>query len=644
MLDVLGHYLKARGHVFYRLDGGTCRAQRTIDAREFSRPGSSAFCFLLSTRAGGLGLNLQAADTCILFDSDWNPQADAQAMARVHRIGQTRPVLVLRLVTEGTVEQRIVQRAEKKLFLDSVVTAGGGATAQGGDYSSLLDTIKFGADGILANRAGAPPSDEELDALCDRSEGGEARRAALGSQRQRRSAADFAAVAEAAPLSTFILKGEDLAQKRAAAKAAAKAAMAAPLVGKRSRSGTTMEIDGHTVLKLNNYSLEAGEPSVFAREAAAAAAGDKPARRKVQVAGKDYAHSDWCQLCWEGGDLICCAGCPVALHAECSGTGLSFAQMARSKERFLCPHHACRECGRASAAVGGWLFRCQACTASFCDEHLPQEATICGDHCCARFQRLGQAPPSNACFILCSPPCAAFKDSGPLAAQFVDLPPEGVGARALPLWCKPGDELILMPPFWGRDSKPLSTASFSEAKTLLLKLLGPNAVLPFGLRGDPPLRSIAATRLSSPEQDRVLEAMLDAIRPLLAALPPTAVAPPKAQPEEEELPGPAPRKAPRKSPAQRRAGLPKVEQRGARRAEEGPPGSPGSERIWEEKESHNLQWLAGHPNEWWQGGEPGAAYWAALVAHGIEKHALHRSRTADSARAQWERLQQHHRR
>ena len=79
---------------------------------------------MLSTRAGGEGINLTSADTVILFDSDWNPQVDNQAMARVHRIGQTKPVHVYRLVTEGSVEERIVQRAQKKLFLDGMVNRG----------------------------------------------------------------------------------------------------------------------------------------------------------------------------------------------------------------------------------------------------------------------------------------------------------------------------------------------------------------------------------------------------------------------------------------------------------------------------------------------------------------------------------------
>jgi SWI/SNF-related matrix-associated actin-dependent regulator of chromatin subfamily A member 5 len=87
----------------------------------FNAPNSPQFAFLLSTRAGGLGINLQTADTVILYDSDWNPQMDLQAQDRAHRIGQKKQVHVYRLVTEGTVEEKIVERAYKKLFLDALV-------------------------------------------------------------------------------------------------------------------------------------------------------------------------------------------------------------------------------------------------------------------------------------------------------------------------------------------------------------------------------------------------------------------------------------------------------------------------------------------------------------------------------------------
>jgi len=109
VLDILTDYANLRGWSYCRFDGGTQRAKRNYVVNVFNAPESSKFLFLMSTRAGGMGLNLQTADTCILFDSDWNPQPDIQAMARIHRIGQTKTVHVYRLVTEGTVEERMIE-------------------------------------------------------------------------------------------------------------------------------------------------------------------------------------------------------------------------------------------------------------------------------------------------------------------------------------------------------------------------------------------------------------------------------------------------------------------------------------------------------------------------------------------------------
>jgi chromodomain-helicase-DNA-binding protein 1 len=118
MLDILGDYMEARGHAYQRLDGTIAASSRRIAIDHFNAPGSTDFCFLLSTRAGGLGINLMTADTVIIFDSDWNPQADLQAMARAHRIGQVRPVSVYRLVSKDTVEEEILERARNKLMLE----------------------------------------------------------------------------------------------------------------------------------------------------------------------------------------------------------------------------------------------------------------------------------------------------------------------------------------------------------------------------------------------------------------------------------------------------------------------------------------------------------------------------------------------
>ena len=120
MLDILSDYLRLRGYHYQRLDGTIGSGARKIAIDHYNAPKSNDFCFLLSTRAGGLGINLMTADTVILFDSDWNPQADLQAMARAHRIGQTRPVNVYRLVSKNTVEEEVLERARNKLMLEFI--------------------------------------------------------------------------------------------------------------------------------------------------------------------------------------------------------------------------------------------------------------------------------------------------------------------------------------------------------------------------------------------------------------------------------------------------------------------------------------------------------------------------------------------
>ena len=137
VLDILSDYLDWRGYKHNRLDGQTNRVMREVLINQFNKPGSPYFIFCLSTRAGGEGVNLFTADTVILFDSDWNPQVDLQAMARVHRIGQTKVVHIYRLVTVGSVEERIVQRAQKKLFLDGMVNRGSTAQARALDSNPL---------------------------------------------------------------------------------------------------------------------------------------------------------------------------------------------------------------------------------------------------------------------------------------------------------------------------------------------------------------------------------------------------------------------------------------------------------------------------------------------------------------------------
>ena len=125
MLELLEYYLQLKGYEFCFLSGPVSMLDRQAQIEEFTRPHSKKFVFLLSTRAGGLGINLMTASKVVLFDSDFNPQNDLQAMDRAHRIGQKHEVHVYRLVTESSVEEKIVERQTVKLRLDSLVVQQG---------------------------------------------------------------------------------------------------------------------------------------------------------------------------------------------------------------------------------------------------------------------------------------------------------------------------------------------------------------------------------------------------------------------------------------------------------------------------------------------------------------------------------------
>ncbi|CAJ0921046.1 14852_t:CDS:10 [Entrophospora sp. SA101] len=124
MIDLMEEYLAYRQYKYLRLDGSSKISDRR-DMVEDWQSRSDIFIFLLSTRAGGLGINLTAADTVIFYDSDWNPTVDQQAMDRAHRLGQTKQVTVYRLITKGTIEERILQRAKQKDEIQRVVISGG---------------------------------------------------------------------------------------------------------------------------------------------------------------------------------------------------------------------------------------------------------------------------------------------------------------------------------------------------------------------------------------------------------------------------------------------------------------------------------------------------------------------------------------
>jgi SWI/SNF-related matrix-associated actin-dependent regulator of chromatin subfamily A member 5 len=167
VLDILEDYLNFRKYNYCRLDGQTPHSERTEQIDEFNAPNSKKFVFLLSTRAGGLGINLASADVVILYDSDWNPQVDLQAQDRAHRIGQTKTVRIYRFVSEGTVEEKIIEKAEIKLRLDALVIQQGRLLdrSQALTKKEMLEMIRFGANAIFEAKDAKDITDEDIDSI-----------------------------------------------------------------------------------------------------------------------------------------------------------------------------------------------------------------------------------------------------------------------------------------------------------------------------------------------------------------------------------------------------------------------------------------------------------------------------------------------
>ncbi|KAI9576658.1 hypothetical protein GQX74_010640 [Glossina fuscipes] len=142
MLDVLEAFLNYHGHIYLRLDGATKVEQRQILMERFNSD-KRIFCFILSTRSGGVGINLTGADTVIFYDSDWNPTMDAQAQDRCHRIGQTRDVHIYRLVSEKTIEVNILKKANQKRMLSDMAIEGGNFTTSYFKSSTIKDLFNI---------------------------------------------------------------------------------------------------------------------------------------------------------------------------------------------------------------------------------------------------------------------------------------------------------------------------------------------------------------------------------------------------------------------------------------------------------------------------------------------------------------------
>ena len=187
-LDIIEDFLHHLGWSFERIDGSVRNKDRQDAIDRFNAPGSQCHVFLLSTKAGGLGINLASADTVIIYDSDWNPHNDIQAFSRSHRIGQKNKVMIYRFVTRNSIEERLTQMAKKKMMLTHLVVRSGmgsGSRAaaesreEGGSLlnklskEELADIIRFGSVELFKDEAGVDKivyDDAAIEALLDRNQ------------------------------------------------------------------------------------------------------------------------------------------------------------------------------------------------------------------------------------------------------------------------------------------------------------------------------------------------------------------------------------------------------------------------------------------------------------------------------------------
>lgn len=180
MLDILEQFLNIHGHRYFRLDGSTKIEARQSLTEQFNRD-TRIPVFILSTRSGGLGINLTGADTVIFYDSDWNPCMDRQCQDRAHRIGQTRDVHIYRFVSEYTIEQNIMRKANQKRMLDNVVIGEGDFTT---DFFNKVDWKDMLGEEMAASVQDAQPGGVDLEKALAAAEDEDDAQAARTAQRE----------------------------------------------------------------------------------------------------------------------------------------------------------------------------------------------------------------------------------------------------------------------------------------------------------------------------------------------------------------------------------------------------------------------------------------------------------------------------
>ncbi|KAF9259046.1 hypothetical protein L218DRAFT_908811 [Marasmius fiardii PR-910] len=388
MLDVLEDMLHLRGIKYARLDGSTSRPRRNLDIKLFQHESSDLRVFLISTKAGGLGINLTRASTVIMADSDWNPQNDLQAIARAHRIGQKKTVNVYRLICGGSVEDQMLDRIRRKLFLSVKLMGSDNTTAghSGGDETSmksseLMDILRKGSSVLAQDGAGIDLASFLAASFSEILQESQSRERARDAKLKHELKED-----EVEGGNQQLIHDAEEEERRLLGGIA--------VVRCRLFEGKLVERKQEKREEKEPVILERAQRRVERVEGPKEVIRDKvsvPKKVKQQLLSEDH-----CNYCEDGGDLIICSFCPRVFHRQCHG----LTQKEAARPMIACSQHACWDCLRKTTDAGNLLFRCRTCPRAYCEDCI-EEPFHPIDESLPEFELLGHEAATSAYFIYC---------------------------------------------------------------------------------------------------------------------------------------------------------------------------------------------------------------------------------------------------
>ncbi|KAF1830998.1 ISWI chromatin-remodeling complex ATPase ISW2 [Decorospora gaudefroyi] len=421
---------------FLRLDGSTPRARRNLDIRLFNQADSHYKVMLLSTRAGGLGINLTSAQDVIFLDEDWNPQITLQAEARAHRIGQTKKVTIYKLCTQGTVEEQMMGRIRKKLYLSAKITESMQSIhgkqvsmeKKGGRESLTEDMPQMDTTQLktLVRRGAQTLSHPEIDVKEMVSWDLDTMMAKCRDKPDdlTESATPHAQIDEDKWLSVMervecaVFDGKRYQrQLDGSSKGKTSTANILPDTVKREdrRKGknTTVMVDGYAISK---ESMNCGD-----WEAVPTFAGKDPRiAEPVREKRREFSHEDHCLACFEDADtahMVECKSCPRAYHFNCLEP--QYKSKVKGFSGFYCSQHSCSGCGKATSDAGGLIFRCRWCPQGFCEDCLDWDQTVLIGENLPEFELMGEEPMPGGFYIKC-PTCIEMSEESEEQKEWIE--------------------------------------------------------------------------------------------------------------------------------------------------------------------------------------------------------------------------------